>query len=733
MDFTRKKKPPTLCSKSTGISKQQNKKQRVVSTGLGTSSTSAAADDELPDSSTSCSANQLLQSFQKHLNLGCDVGDEVESSMADPPANVDVAVHLSADGTAQVSDLGQPGYHAESDRMDDDGYPIVVDLGTSERQSRLARQRLIDEVIQEQAFDQDVIEELERANMRRVFEDIEDAEGEHSAQRRRATANGIVSGEDSLTPQVEAAIANYMVRKYADPANNSAMHSEEQDEPGPSGILERSNRPANIQPASRNASDHPANNLIAIGRRASPITEHRTNRGYGGMSVRAANAVDDSPLGWQGAKSTLKERISYMYCKDVLADVYFIVGKDDMRQRIPAHKFVLSIGSVVFDAMFNGGLTPQNSRDPLEIELPDVEVPAFRALLRFLYSDEVEIGPESVMTTLYTAKKYAVPAMETACVEFLKQSLGADNAFMLLTQARLFDEPQLAKLCLEIIDKNTFEALNGEGFTDIDLETLCLVLARDTLRIKEAQLFQAVVRWSTEECARRGLEPTTENRRAVLGRAVQLIRFPLMTVEEFAQSAAQSGLLTDREVVNLFLYFTVNPKPSIGFNDNPRCSVAGKELVVSRFQRIDGRWGYSGTPDRIKFTVDRKIYVVGFGLYGAIHGPHEYQCTIQIIHCGTGKVLAQNDTSFVCDGSSSTCRVSFREPVEITPGVTYIASACLKGMDSHYGTKGLRRIVHQSASGGVVTFQFTYAAGNNNGTSVEDGQIPEIIFYTNNS
>ncbi|VDK49206.1 unnamed protein product [Cylicostephanus goldi] len=245
--------------------------------------------------------------------------------------------------------------------------------------------------------------------------------------------------------------------------------------------------------------------------------------------------------------------------------------------------------------------------------------------------------------------------------------------------------------------------------------------------------FKAVVRWSTEECARRGLEPTTENRRAVLGRAVQLIRFPLMTVEEFAQSAAQSGLLTDREVVNLFLYFTVNPKPSIGFNDNPRCSVAGKELVVSRFQRIDGRWGYSGTPDRIKFTVDRKIYVVGFGLYGAIHGPHEYQCTIQIIHCGTGKVLAQNDTSFVCDGSSSTCRVSFREPVEITPGVTYIASACLKGMDSHYGTKGLRRIVHQSASGGVVTFQFTYAAGNNNGTSVEDGQIPEIIFYTNNS
>lgn len=56
------------------------------------------------------------------------------------------------------------------------------------------------------------------------------------------------------------------------------------------------------------------------------------------------------------------------------------------------------------------------------------------ALCRFLYSDEVQIGPETVMTTLYTAKKYAVPALEAHCVEFLKKNLRADNAFMLLTQ-----------------------------------------------------------------------------------------------------------------------------------------------------------------------------------------------------------------------------------------------------------------------------------------------------------
>ena len=53
-----------------------------------------------------------------------------------------------------------------------------------------------------------------------------------------------------------------------------------------------------------------------------------------------------------------------------------------------------------------------------------------------------------------------------------------------------------------------------------------------------------------------------------------------------------------------------------------------------------------------------------------------------------------------------------------------------QGPDSYYGSKGLRKVTHESATSGKVSFQFSYAAGNNNGTSVEDGQIPEIMFYT---
>ncbi|XP_039550942.1 BTB/POZ domain-containing protein 2a isoform X3 [Pimephales promelas] len=484
--------------------------------------------------------------------------------------------------------------------------------------------------------------------------------------------------------------------------NRSTGNSNPQSGPENGGGAESAVRST---PSAQNPSRQPVGQSGATSGAASNMTATSSSSSSSSSSASTASAdasaavpsLPSSPASvlvyrepvynWQATKSTVKERFAFLFNNEVLSDVHFLVGKGMGVQRIPAH--------------------------------------------RFLYSDEVQIGPETVMTTLYTAKKYAVPALEAHCVEFLKKNLRADNAFMLLTQARLFDEPQLASLCLENIDKNTADALAAEGFTDIDLDTLMAVLERDTLGVREVRLFVAAVRWADAEAQRQQLQPTPENKRRVLGKSLSLIRFPLMTIEEFAAGPAQSGILTDREVVSLFLHFTVNPKPHVEFIDRPRCCLRGKECSITRFSQVESRWGYSGTSDRIRFSVNRRIFVVGFGLYGSIHGPTDYQVNIQIIHTDSNTVLGQNDTGFSCDGTASTFRVMFKEPVEILPSVNYIACATLKGPDSHYGTKGMRKVTHEAPATGTKTcFTFCYAAGNNNGTSVEDGQIPEVIFYT---
>lgn len=125
----------------------------------------------------------------------------------------------------------------------------------------------------------------------------------------------------------------------------------------------------------------------------------------------------------------------------------FLFFLTDQIQTIPAHKYVLATGSSVFYAMFYGGLAEDK-----EIRVPDVEPTAFLTLLRYMYCDEILLEPDNVLATLYVAKKYIVPHLARAAVNFLESSLTAKNACLLLSQSRLFEEPELMQRCWEVID-----------------------------------------------------------------------------------------------------------------------------------------------------------------------------------------------------------------------------------------------------------------------------------------
>lgn len=109
---------------------------------------------------------------------------------------------------------------------------------------------------------------------------------------------------------------------------------------------------------------------------------------------------------------------------------------------------MLATGSSVFYAMFYGGL----AEDKDEIRVPDVEPTAFLTLLRYMYCDEILLEPDTVLATLYVSKKYIVPHLARAAVNFLESSLTAKNACLLLSQSRLFEEPELMQRCWEVID-----------------------------------------------------------------------------------------------------------------------------------------------------------------------------------------------------------------------------------------------------------------------------------------
>ncbi|XP_076800314.1 BTB/POZ domain-containing protein 6-B-like [Clavelina lepadiformis] len=438
----------------------------------------------------------------------------------------------------------------------------------------------------------------------------------------------------------------------------------------------------------------------------------------GSKDVKHLDSNDGVKL--NDSKSTIRERNAIMFNNELMSDVYFIVGSKGAIKRIPAHKYVLAIGSSVFFAMFNGDLAENKD----EVIIPDVEPSAFLIMLKYLYCDTVCLEADTVLATLYAAKKYIVPYLAQACVQFLETSLSYKNACILLSQSCLFEEADLTQRCWEVIDAQAELALEADGFVDIDLSTLKAILSRDTLNIKETVVFDAACRWADAECKRQGLQPSSRSKRIVLGEVIYLIRIPAMSLQEFADGPATSDILTKEEIIDIFVWYSATTKPVLQFPIHSRRGLTPH--CCRRFQSSayrSNQWRYRGRCDSIKFMAEKRIFLAGFGLYGSSTGAANYSVYIKL---SQNRVkLAEETAEFFSDGCSKTFPVWFRQPIQCEPNEFYTASAILDGNElSYFGQEGLAEV---SCDG--IAIQFQCSSDSTNGTGVQGGQIPELIFY----
>ena len=237
----------------------------------------------------------------------------------------------------------------------------------------------------------------------------------------------------------------------------------------------------------------------------------------------------------------------------LFSDMKFVVRKSDgeseSKQVIPAHKFVLSIGSPVFEAMFYGELA--ETRD--SIELPDCEYESLLELFRYMYSDDVNLSGNNVMRVLSLAKKYMVPSLADKCSEYLQNNLDPSNVFNILPTAEKYEEKELVNRCWKVIDRQTEAAVKSDGFATIERSLLEPVVSRDTLRVKEVDLFKAVDSWATKQCQKQDLSADGESKRKILGeRIIKSIRFPVMKQEEFAAVVLDANIFTRDEIITFF-------------------------------------------------------------------------------------------------------------------------------------------------------------------------------------
>ena len=441
---------------------------------------------------------------------------------------------------------------------------------------------------------------------------------------------------------------------------------------------------------------------------------------------------------WQTTRPSIRERSKFMFNNDLFSDVKFVIKRADYtgrsKQMIPAHKFVLSISSPVFEAMFYGELA--ETRD--SIELPDCEYDSLLELFRYMYSDEVILSGSNVMGVMYLAKKYMMPSLAEKCTQYLQDHLDPSNVFSILPAVQKYEEKKLLDRCWKVIDEETEEAVKSDGFWTIERSLLEVVVERDTLTIEEIELFKAVDLWATKECERQGSAADGAIKRKILGEdLIKRIRFPTMKQEDFASVVLDSEILTPKEIVSLVKYLSSVPRSPVGFPETKRCGFTCVDdnqrcCRFTSWSNIETTWRVYCNPvhDVINFSVDKDIVLHGLSLFGSKN--NTYSVELKILKASTGKILASKAGQFAskllqCEmGSYHGFEVLFDKNTILRKHTTYEMWAKIRGPPSMVGENGVSSVKCRA-----VTFTFIknqHLAVDVNPTDVQKGQFPELLF-----
>jgi len=440
---------------------------------------------------------------------------------------------------------------------------------------------------------------------------------------------------------------------------------------------------------------------------------------------------------WQKEKATIRGRCIFMLSNEVLSDVTLVVrtSSDETEHKkskmaIPAHKFVLSICSPVFFAMFSGKMAEQSN----SIDLPDCEYEGVMEMLRYMYCEEVKLNESNVMQVLYVAKKYILPSLADECIDFLKRNLDPTNVFSVMSHAQQYDEEGLVDRCWEVIDRKTEEVVKSEGFKIIERSLLEALVKRDSLTIREVELFKAVDLWATKECERQGLAVDGSVKRTILGeQIVKDIHFPVMDEKEFASDVLDCNILTKEEMRDLVKHFNGVLKEAVGFPEEERAGVC---LSCSRFNTFalsdaTGGWSYKDGNDSncIEFWVDKDIMLHGIRLFGSKN--NEYNVSMEITDCRSSETLfSLEDEKFLSvplsfKGDEIDVFDVLFDPFVLRENNTYAVETTIDGPDSCFGKGGLHSL---HCHGVTFNFENLKSRDTFNTTDVKYGQFAEFFF-----
>ncbi|RZF48839.1 hypothetical protein LSTR_LSTR003219 [Laodelphax striatellus] len=237
-------------------------------------------------------------------------------------------------------------------------------------------------------------------------------------------------------------------------------------------------------------------------------------------------------------------------------DCEFIVGWNNVV--IKGHKFMFSLASAVFKAMFNGNLKEEGV-----VKIEDLEPEGFEGMKQFIYTGKVNFNSSLHALFVFTAaRKYMIPALVEKCKNYIiKAEIHPLEVLEFLEYCKACNISGFDNLCRRIIEGKTNEVVESEYFASAKIETVELILQSPSLHLhSEIEVFKCFEKWALAEVERKGIE--AEDMQTKFDHLKKHIRLLTINFQEFVSEVETSLFLTQEEKHAIALNLMVlDPKP----------------------------------------------------------------------------------------------------------------------------------------------------------------------------
>ena len=254
-----------------------------------------------------------------------------------------------------------------------------------------------------------------------------------------------------------------------------------------------------------------------------------------GASVTTGNPnsekKESQPIEAQSSCHVLRDEenfirnVSQFFNTDELSDVNISVGDSHFY----AHRFVLAKSSDVFRTMLYGEQWKQTGEGEIILNESAECQTVFEIFLKFLYTAEMTISPDTAVGILCLADKYNVTSLKSLCVGYMianSKSPNVHNALNWYAWAKALHLPDLVDSCTKTIAWNVQYILDSPEWLCMDVHFVKDVLNISELVVNdEFMLYSGLINWLLAESHLDNLVPNTET-------LLPLIRFPQMMVHQ---------------------------------------------------------------------------------------------------------------------------------------------------------------------------------------------------------